>query len=297
MRVSGSGSHDAPGRVTVVTVQPEQTTPDPRPDEQRRAKVGLGTSTVFPESTASAFELAANLRYDGVELMIGIDPVSTDIDYIRKLQDYHQVAVLSVHAPCLVITQHVWGDGWEKLRRSCAAATDLGADVVVVHPPFRWQVSYARNFAAGVRELAAETGITIAVENMYPWRGAGAILYGYLPDWDPTDEDFDALTLDLSHAATSGVRSIDYLDAWGERLRHVHLTDGLGSARDEHLFPGQGNQDAWRLVNQLGARRYTGHIIHEINTRGATSRDEREQQLADCLTQTRAEYAAGLSLA
>lgn len=271
-----------------------QATPPPaRPEATQRARIGLGTSTVFPESTASAFELSTRLGYDGVELMVGIDPVSTDIDYLRKLQDYHQVAVLSVHSPCLVITQHIWGDGWEKLRRSCAAAEDLGADLVVVHPPFRWQLAYARTFAAGIRELAAETGITIAVENMYPWRGAGAIVYGYSPDWDPTDEDFDALTLDLSHAATAGVRALDYLDAWGTRLRHVHLTDGLGSARDEHLFPGQGNQDAWQLVSELGRRGYAGHIIHEINTRGATSRDDREQQLADCLAQTRVQYAAG----
>lgn len=256
--------------------------------------MGLGTSTVYPETTANAFELAAAVGYDGVELMVGIDPPSTDIDYIRKLVDYHQVPVLSVHSPCLVITQNVWGnDPWEKLRRSCQAANDLGADVVVVHPPFMWQREYARNFIAGIRGLSRQTGITLAVENMYPWRAPGATVYGYVPDWDPTGQDYDALTLDLSHAATAQASSLSYLQAWGGRLRHVHLTDGLGSSRDEHLFPGEGNQDAWQVVELLAASRYTGHIIHEINTRRAADHEEREQQLADCLKQTRRHLASG----
>ena len=38
------------------------------------AKIGLSTASVYPESTASCFELAARLGYDGVELMVGIDP-------------------------------------------------------------------------------------------------------------------------------------------------------------------------------------------------------------------------------
>lgn len=265
------------------------------PTNRPLSKVGLGTSTVHPESTASAFEVAAALGYDGVELMVGVDPTSADIGYVRKLVDYHQVPVLSIHSPCLVITQQVWGtDPWGKLRTACQASQQLGADVVVVHPPFRWQRDYARNFATGIAELAAETGITIAVENMYPWRGPGAVLQGYLPGWDPTDEPFDALTLDLSHAATAGVRALDYVAAWGGRLRHVHLTDGLGSALDEHLFPGQGNQDAWQVVEQLAGSGYRGHIIHEIDTRRATSGDDREQQLADALSQTRYHLVAGL---
>lgn len=258
------------------------------PNNRRLPLVGLGSSTVYPGTTAQAFELAAAVGYDGVELMVGIDPPSTDIDYVRKLVDYHQVPVLSVHAPCLVITQNVWGtDPWEKLSRSCRAAADLGADVVVVHPPFLWQRDYARNFVAGIRGLSRQTGITLAVENMYPWRAPGATVFGYVPDWDPTHQDYDALTLDLSHAATAQARSLDYVDAWGARLRHLHLTDGLGSGRDEHLFPGQGNQDAWQIVEQLARRSYTGHIIHEINTRRAADNDERAQQLAEALNQTR----------
>ncbi len=38
--------------------------------------VVLSTASVFPERTADAFELAARLGYDGVEVMVTADPVS-----------------------------------------------------------------------------------------------------------------------------------------------------------------------------------------------------------------------------
>ena len=151
------------------------------------ARVGLSTTSVYPESTSSAFELARRLGYDGVEIMVGIDPVAADIDAVEKLRDYHEVPVLAIHSPCLLITQRVWGtDPWAKLERSAEAALRLDADVVVVHPPFRWQRDYARGFVEGVRRLAEATGILFCVENMYPWRTPGGELKAYVPGWDPT---------------------------------------------------------------------------------------------------------------
>ena len=83
------------------------------------AKVALSTASVYPESTATAFEIAARLGYDGVEVMVWTDPVSQDIEALRRLSDYHGIPILAVHAPCLLITQRVWGiEPWGKLERS-----------------------------------------------------------------------------------------------------------------------------------------------------------------------------------
>ena len=260
------------------------------------AKVGLSTSSVYPETTSSAFELARRLGYDGVELMVGIDPVAADIDAVEKLRDYHGVPVLSVHSPCLLITQRVWGtDNWAKLKRSAEAARQLDADVVVVHPPFRWQREYARGFVDGVRQLAEETGILFAVENMYPWRTPGGELKAYLPGWDPTELDYADLTLDFSHASTSNQQSLDLARSWGSRLRHVHLTDGTGSVKDEHLLPGRGDQQADRVLQYFAEQDFDGHVILEVNLRRRMSRAEREADLAESLAFTRLHLAAPVS--
>lgn len=118
------------------------------------ALVALSTASVYPETTADAFELAAGLGYDAVEVMVGIDPTSQDIDAVERLADKHRIPVCAVHAPCLLITQRVWGaEPWGKLRRSAEMAIRMGAGTVVVHPPFRWQRDYVRSFVSGIAEL------------------------------------------------------------------------------------------------------------------------------------------------
>jgi len=264
-----------------------------RPIRVPPAKVGLSTSSVYPETTSSAFELARRLGYDGVELMVGIDPVSADIDAVEKLRDYHGVPVLSLHSPSLLITQRVWGtDSWAKLKRSAEAARRLDADVVVVHPPFRWQREYARGFVDGIRRLSEETGTRLAVENMYPWRTPGGELKAYLPGWDPTELDYADLTLDFSHASTANQQSLDLAQSWGPRLRHVHLTDGTGSVKDEHLVPGRGDQQAGQVLQYLAEQDFAGHVILEVNLRRSVSRAQREADLAESLAFSRLHLAA-----
>ena len=59
----------------------------------------------------------------------------------------------------------------------------------------------------------------------------------------------------------------------GDRLRHIHLTDGTGSAKDEHLVPGRGTQPVVELLEHLAGAAFGGHIVVEINTRKAGNRD------------------------
>src|SRR5690348_12511066 len=197
------------------------------------AKIALSTASVYPESTATAFEIAARLGYDGVEVMVWTDPVSQDIEALRRLSDYHGIPILAVHAPCLLITQRVWStDPWVKLQRARAAAERLGASTVVVHPPFRWQRAYSRDFVRGIWRMADETDVRFAVENMYPWRYRDREMLAYAPDWDPTNDDFRHFTIDLSHTATARTEALDMVDRMGSRLAHIHLADGKGSGKD-----------------------------------------------------------------
>ncbi|KOT93335.1 hypothetical protein ADL07_30955 [Streptomyces sp. NRRL F-4707] len=263
-------------------------TPDP--------KVALSTASVYPESTATAFEIAARLGYDGVEVMVWTDPVSQDIEALRRLSDYHRMPILAVHAPCLLITQRVWStDPWVKLQRARAAAEKLGASTVVVHPPFRWQRQYARGFVDGVWRMANETDVRFAVENMYPWRYRDREMQAYAPDWDVTKDDYRHFTIDLSHAATSRTDALGMVDRMGDRLGHVHLADGKGSAKDEHLVPGRGNQPCAEVLEHLTRTGFDGHVVIEVNTRRAMSGAEREADLAEALAFTREHLARSAS--
>jgi sugar phosphate isomerase/epimerase len=261
------------------------------------AKIALSTASTYPESTTASFEMAARLGYDGVEVMVWTDPVSQDVGTLEKLSEHYGLPVLAVHAPCLLITQRVWGtDPWGKLVRAKDAAERLGADTVVVHPPFRWQRGYARGFVEGLNRLQDETDVVLAVENMFPWRAREREIEAYAPDWDPTDEDYRHFTLDLSHTATSRSDALEMADRMGDRLAHVHLADGSGSLKDEHLIPGRGNQPCAELLERLAHGGFDRTIVVEVNTRRATRREEREADLAEALAFARLNLAAPVNL-
>ena len=271
---------------------PPAVTPDPVVHVPT-AQVALSTASVYPESTATAFEMAARLGYDGVEVMVWTDPVSQDVTALRKLSDYHQVPILALHAPCLVITQRVWGtDPWAKLVRARDAAEECGARTVVVHPPFRWQRDYARQFLGGIQQMAGETDVRFAVENMFPLRARGREVTPYAPDWDPTTEDYPDFTLDLSHTSVSQSDALEMAATMGDRLSHVHIADGTGAARDEHLVPGRGTQPCAEFLEGLAGRGFDGLVVVEVNTRKADDRAEREADLAEALAFTRLNLAA-----
>jgi sugar phosphate isomerase/epimerase len=257
-------------------------------------QVALSTASVFPERTADAFEAAARLGYDGIEVMVTMDPVSQDPDDLRRLSDDHGVPVLAVHAPCLLITQRVWGrEPWGKLDRAREVAEKLGAKVVVVHPPFRWQRKYARTIEAGLTRMGEETDVVFAVENLYPLRAGGAEVTAYGPHWNPVELDTPHATLDLSHTAVSGSDALVMADALGSRLAHVHMADGRSAGLpDEHLVPGRGSQPCAELLARLGSGGYSGMVVLEVNTRRALTSEERRADLAESLAFTRHHLAA-----
>ncbi|WP_329788756.1 sugar phosphate isomerase/epimerase family protein [Lentzea sp. DG1S-22] len=254
-----------------------------------RVPVGLSTASVYPQPAGAAFDIASELGYDGVELMVWADPVSQDIRAVDRLSSRTGMPVLAVHAPCLLISQRVWSpDPAERLRRAVAAAADLGAPTVVLHPPFRWQRKYADGFAELVSSLEDESGIAIAVENMFPvkrplGRGRSVEMNAFKPSVDPTDVGHRNYTLDLSHSAAAHMDALELAKRMGDGLRHVHLADGSGAPKDEHMVPGRGTQPCAELCEMLARGGFDGQVVLEVNTRRAGSVEARREMLAEAL--------------
>lgn len=246
--------------------------------------VALSTASVWPEPIAVAFELAAEIGYDGVEVMVWGDPISQDVAALAALAVRHRVPVLAIHAPCLLITQRVWGaDPAARLERSVQAARELDVGTVVVHPPFRWQRGYAAGFGQQVHALEESSGVTVAVENMFPLRRGRMTVSSFAPSPDPTDTGYAHYTLDLSHTATAQVDAVAMAQRMGAGLAHLHLADGSGAPRDEHLVPGRGTQPCAEVCRSLADHGFTGTVVLEVSTRRARNRAERRDALTEAL--------------
>jgi sugar phosphate isomerase/epimerase len=267
-------------------------------------RIGLSTASVYPLRTEAAFEYAVRLGYDGVELMVWAESISQDIDAVAKLSRQYRMPVLAVHAPCLLISQRVWGSNpIPKLDRTVRAAEALGAQTVVIHPPFRWQRRYADGFTEQVARLEEGSEVIIAVENMFPFRAdrffggtqtsiermrkrggrPGPAISAFAPSYDPLDGNHAHYTLDLSHTATAGTDAIDMADRMGAGLSHLHLTDGSGASVDEHLVPGRGTQPTVEVCQMLANSDFSGHVILEVTTSRVRTEDQREALLRESL--------------
>ncbi len=255
--------------------------------------VTLSSSSVFPLGTQDVFATAQDLGYDGVEVMVTHNAWSQDADRLKRLSARHGMPIDSIHAPTLLFTQQVWGSAWSKIRRSVELAQAVGAPVVVAHPPFRWQGTYASGFAEGIHEIMADTGVVIAVENMYPWRAYGREATMYLPHWDPMPEPYEHVCWDFSHAAIAREDSLEALRRLGSRVRHIHLTDGNDSGKDDHLVPGEGTQKVAESLRHLAAEGFAGTVCVEVGTRGVEYAGQREEKLAASLAFAREHLAAG----
>ncbi|MDS2171091.1 sugar phosphate isomerase/epimerase [Nesterenkonia sp. CL21] len=274
------------------------------PTAEPRIPVALSTSSVYPLGAAEGFSMAADLGYDGMEVMVTHRAETQQADVLNELSWRFGLPVMAIHAPTLLLTQQVWGSAWEKLRRSAKLAAAVGCATVVAHPPFRWQAGYAEGFADGIAKLEQDTGVHFAVENMYPWKAGGRTAAMYLPHWDPVGQAYPHVTWDFSHAATAEADSLDSCRRLGGRLRHVHLTDGWSNGfKDDHLIPGHGEQPVAETLELIASpdfadgQGFRGVVAVEVATRAAKQVGEKERWLAESLEFARRHLARGAASA
>ena len=219
-----------------------------------RARVGLSTASVYPESTATAFEIAARLGYDGVEVMVWTDPVSQDPEALRRLSDHHGVPILAVHAPCLLITQRVWGtEPWVKLERARAAAEKLRRADRRRAPAVPLAARLRPRLPAGHRADGRGDRRPVRGGEHVPAAGPRPGGLGVRAGLGPDRRGRTGRTRSTCRhtAVASSPTPLELAATMGDRLAHVHIADGTGAAKDEHLVPGRGDQPCGELLERL----------------------------------------------
>jgi sugar phosphate isomerase/epimerase len=254
----------------------------------------FSTAPFFRQPLRQAFRAIADAGFDAVEVMVTQDPATQHPDRLEALAREFDLRVAAVHAPFLLVTRRVWGpDPVVKIDRAIALAGGVGASLVVVHPPFRWQSAYRRWIAERLREVTEESGVTIAVENMFPLRLPGAPSMRFHSESARADaRRTPHLVLDTSHAAVAGLDIRQALARDRERIRHIHLSNNAGRGWDSHLPVGRdGILPVEAFLGDL-TEGYRGAVSLELDLRPWM---EDERALRDLLVQQREYCAARLA--
>ena len=249
-------------------------------------KISLSTGSLYLYPLRWTFGLAKRAGFDGIELVISPEVEWRGVEYIKKLAQEFQLAVLTVHPP--LYSYPGWRDLNESyapiMEKAMALTEGVGAQLMVVHTPrarayddavgktFVDKVVQARNaLNGGSLKLGLENG------TKYPGRDERYILRA-LPELREFAERHNlALTLDTAHLGASELDLLDSLQWFDGRVANVHLSDlravphwihsqpRLHSYFRQHQFPGVGLLPLPRFLRELERRGYDGIITYELS--------------------------------
>jgi sugar phosphate isomerase/epimerase len=226
------------------------------------------TGPFFMFSLEETFELIAEAGFDGAELMIMQDRLSQDPHRLGALAARYGVPVPAIHGPFLVATWLVFGtDPKGKIERCLRFAETAKVSTVVIHPPYRWQTGYAAWLDEAIPRIREETGVTIAVENMFPINVNGRSLRFFSGIAASELARWPSLVLDTSHLAVAGGDLMAAWDELAERVVHLHVSNNDGRGRDTHGLLDRGVLPIPEFLEEVGAAGFGGAVTLELDVR------------------------------
>jgi sugar phosphate isomerase/epimerase len=213
-------------------------------------------------------EAIAAAGFDGAEVMITGEPQTQDGTLLRGIGEDLGLAVAAIHAPFLVALLRVFTiNPLEKIKRSVAVAQEAGSALVVVHPPFQWQRTYARWLKNQLDDFVLREDTTVAVENMFPLGTRGIGVPFYSATGIEHMKRYPFVVLDTSHLAVSGIDIMTAAEEIAERLVHIHLSNNFGVGRDSHAPLTQGVLPIGQFLERLSSSEFSGTITLELDVR------------------------------
>ncbi|MDQ4065073.1 MAG: sugar phosphate isomerase/epimerase [Actinomycetota bacterium] len=250
------------------------------------AAVQCSTGPFWAFEFDRALDLIAEAGFTEVEVMVTRDRRTQEPELPAELARERGLRIASVHGPFLAITKTVWGqDPMGKITRGVAMCRAVGATSYIVHPPFFWERSYASWVTDQSAAYSQGTGVSVAVETMYPLWMAGRRMRAYR--WlDPAAlaRAVPIVALDTSHVTVARHDLLDSYRALADKLVHIHLSNNAGDGRDGHLELEQGILPMDRFLEELRRNSYAGAVSLEVSVRRYI---ERPKELVKMLRRNR----------
>ena len=229
----------------------------------------LSTAPFFRHPLREAFRHTREAGYEAIEVMVTSDPATQDARRLQELAAEFGLSIRALHAPFLLLTRRVWGtDPITKIYRASQVAEQAGIPLVVVHPPYKWQVRYRKWIDTRIRDFSARSGVMVGVENMFPVkiRGERGLKFHASQDFEDLDR-YPNLVLDTSHLAVARFDIVEAYNRYKEKVVHFHLSNNAGKGWDSHLPVYEGILPVDKLLESIAADGFGGTISLELDLR------------------------------
>lgn len=236
----------------------------------------LSTAPFFRHPLREAFRHTREAGYDAIEVMVTSDPATQDPRRLLGLAEEFGLSIRALHAPFLLLTRRVWGtDPVTKIYRAVQVADQAGIPLVVVHPPYKWQVRYRKWIDTRIRDYSDRSGVMIGVENMFPVkiRGERGLRFHASQEFESLDR-YPNLVLDTSHLAVSRFDVVEAYRRYKDKVVHFHLSNNAGKGWDSHLPVDEGILPLDLLLKEIATDSFEGTISLELDLRPYLGDDE-----------------------
>ncbi len=244
--------------------------------DQAASRLLLSTAPFFRYPLREAFRHTREAGYDAVEVMVTSDPATQDARRLQELAGEFGLSIRALHAPFLLLTRRVWGtDPIAKIYRATQVAEQAGIPLVVVHPPYKWQVRYRKWIDERIGDFSARSGVIVGVENMFPVkiRGERGLRFHASQEFEDLDR-YPNLVLDTSHLAVARYDVIQAFRRYRQKVVHFHLSNNAGKGWDSHLPVDEGILPLGELLEAIVADGFGGTIALELDLRPYLGDDE-----------------------
>ena len=236
-------------------------------------EVGISTACLYPMETERSLELLCARGVRMVELFINA-PCETTPASVRDFARIARgagVSICSVHPYSSVLEPFFFFSDYRRRFEDALllyegfyhAANELGAKIVCMHGDRRGGKLEDKTYYERFGELALHAkkfGITLAQENVAYCRSGDAAFVRAMRAYLGGEARF---VLDLKQTVRAGGTALEMLEAMGEQVVHLHLSDHNGAGQD-CLPPGEGCFDFpafWARLRELG---YKGAGVVEL---------------------------------
>jgi len=205
-----------------------------------RPTLAVSSGPLWRLQTPHAFEVIKASGAEGIEIMVNQSTDTQSPNVLERLANHHDLPIVAVHAPQLLLTRNVFSSNQlEKVRRTVDLAKAVGAQTIVLHPPYAWHVRYSLWVLHELEDMAQDSP-TVTMENMFPVHvGKRRLRFHRFGGLEALDR-YTHVTLDTSHLAVAEADIVDAYRTLADRVVHVHLSDNRGKGRDSHAPLGEG---------------------------------------------------------